>query len=129
MMRRLLPVSEWPRLIGTELETIWPILDRETARVIVVEDDYGNIIGAWAGFPLFHAEGVSIRRDHQGKGAVARLLLDGMRQTALEAGYRSVITASLDPVIDVMLERLGAVALPGQHYSVPLVETPTEKVG
>lgn len=119
MTSRILPVDEWPLLTGTELETIWPYLDPASARVVVVEDE-GQIIGCWAGFPLFHAEGVYVAPAHRGKVGVARHLLSRMRELAADVGARSIITGSIDPTVTDMLEKLGAVALPGTQYALPL---------
>lgn len=129
MTRRVLPPEDWPRLQGTELEGIWPHLDPATTTVIVVEDRGGAIIGAWAGFPLFHAEGVFIAEAHRGKAGVARLLLDGMRHVAKTAGYRSIVTASLDPTVGDMLTKLGATTIAGTHYALPLTVPALEKAG
>ena len=119
MTARILPGDEWPALSGTELETIWPYLDPATARVVVVEED-GAIIGCWAGFPLFHAEGVYIAPAHRGRASVARHLLLGMRSLAKDAGARSIITGAIDPLVAEMLLKLGAVALPGTQYALPI---------
>lgn len=119
MTTRILPPDEWPKLAGTELEAIWPVLDRERARVIVVEHD-GAIVGVWAGFPLWHAEGVYVAPAHRGRAAVARLLLSGMTALAQAEGYHSVVTASVQPAIDSLLERHGAVHLDGRHYALPV---------
>jgi GNAT superfamily N-acetyltransferase len=123
MTSRILPPDEWPTLVGTELETIWPVLDRERARVIVVEHD-GAIVGAWAGYPLWHAEGVYVAPAHRGKAGVARRLLEGMTALALAEGYRSVVTASIAPAIDRLLERHGAVHLDGRHWALPVGDKP-----
>lgn len=125
MTSRLLPVDEWPRLVGTELETVWPVLDRERAQVVVVEDDDGQIIGCWAGFPLWHAEGVTVAPAHRGKAGVARLLLAGMTGLAKANGYRSVVTAAIDPAVASLLEKHGAVHLDARHYALPVVTEET----
>lgn len=128
MISRLLPIDEWEKLKGTELESVFPHLDPHQARVVVIEEG-DKIVGCWSGFPLWHAEGVYIARDHRGKGAVARLLLDRMRQVSQEAGYRSIVTASIDPAVDRLLEKLGAVSLPGMHYALPVSALPERKAG
>jgi hypothetical protein len=121
MTSRLLPPEEWPRLDGTELESVWPVLDRERACVVVVEDAEGRIIGCWAGFPLWHAEGVWTAPEHRGKAGVARLLLVGMAGLAKAHGYRSVVTASIDRTVDDLLTKHGAVHLDGRHYALPVI--------
>lgn len=122
MTSRILPAADWSLLEGTEMESLVPHLDPHTSRVIVVQDDDGTILGCWGGFPLWHGEGIYIAPDHRGKAGVARLLLEGMRQIAENSGYRSIVTASLNPDVDRMLEKLGAVPVPGTHYVLPLTK-------
>jgi hypothetical protein len=62
MTRRILPAAEWSRLVGTELENVWPHLDPDRSVVIVVEDE-GQIIGCWSAFDVLHAEGIWIADD------------------------------------------------------------------
>lgn len=116
MTTRLLPPDEWPRLIGTELETVWPLLDRDRAQIVVVEDDAGAIVGCWALFPLIHAEGVWIAPEHRGKAVVARHLYRGMVQTARAMQARTVLTAAVDEDVTRLLAHLQAQQLPGQHF-------------
>lgn len=113
---RILPPEEWVRLAGTELEAVWPHLDTERARVIVVEDDAGTIVGCWALFPLVHAEGVWIAPAHRGKAAVARQLYRGMVQTARRMEAQTVLTAAVDDHVAELLAHLKAQQLPGQHF-------------
>lgn len=115
MTKRLLPPAEWDRLNGTELEAAWRYFDPHTTQVLVVEED-GQIVGCWAGVLVFHAEGVYVAPAHRGRIAVARHLLTGMRALAAEAGFRSIVTASVSPDVDQLLTTLGADLLPGRHY-------------
>lgn len=119
MTTRLLEPSEWPRLAGTELETVWPHLDPLQAHIVVVEAD-GAIVGCWAAFRQIHVEGVWIAEAHRGKAGVARRLLAGMRRTARAMGARSVATAALTDDVRGILDGLGATKLPGDHYAMPV---------
>lgn len=122
MTSRVLPLEEWSRLAGTELDAVWPHLNPETARVLVVEDA-GAIVGTWALFHVVHAEGVWIAETHRGKTAVARRLLKAMRQAATEMGAAVVATAALTPDVEGYLATLGAVTLPGTHYALSVGRT------
>jgi N-acetylglutamate synthase-like GNAT family acetyltransferase len=119
MQTRLLPPDEWGKLDGTELETVYPYLDRIRAHVIVVED-HGQIVGSWALFPLIHAEGIHIAPEHRGKTAVARRLLKAMRSTARAMGAQCINTAATDDDVKRMLITMGATRLPGAHYTLSL---------
>ncbi len=119
MTRRLLPPDEWPKLAGTELETVWPVLDREKARVMVVEDG-GQIVACWSMFPVFHVEGVWLHPDYRGHVGVVGKLLGFMRQLAHAAGVKSVMTGCLSSNVADYLDRIGAVPLEGRQYVIPI---------
>lgn len=115
MTTRLLPPEEWAKLDGTELEAVYPHLDREKARIVVIEDG-ALIVGCWALFPLVHCEGVWIHPDHRGRGVVARRLFCGMVDAARAMDARTVVTAAVDDHIAGLLEHLKATQLPGRHF-------------
>lgn len=115
--RRILPPSEYHRLVGTELATIAPILPPH-AQVLVVEDVDGTIIGSWAGFFLFHAEGISIAPSHQRQAAVARHLWLGMHAIARQVGAQAINTAAGSSEVAALLTRHGAAPVGGAHFSL-----------
>ena len=120
MTHRELPPEEWPRLVGTELEAVWPHLQPAWARVLVVEDE-GQIVGCWAALLMVHAEGVYIAPDHQKRGAVARHLWRGMRQMIQQSWQASrVLTASRSPEVSALLEAHGALKLDVESYVLPM---------
>lgn len=124
MIARELPPDEWPRLEGTPLGPVYRGLP-STAAVVVVEDTGGAIVGHWALLPLYHAEGVWVDPAHQAKGVVARRLWVGFRELAHARGITAVVTASTDPMITRLLDRLHAVPMPGQPYVLTLEDPPT----
>lgn len=119
MTSRLLPPMDWARLAGTELETVWPHLP-ESARVIVVEDDGGQIVGCWCLFTTVHVEGVWVHPDYRGKGSVARRLLVMMRQQARDLGAVAVMTGALTAQVRRLIATLGGTRVPGEQYVIPL---------
>lgn len=116
MITRLLPRDEWPRLVGTELETVWPHFP-DNANVVVVEDG-DRIVGCWAVYTLVHVEGLWTATDYRKNPRVGRRLLMGMRNTALAMGAKAVQTAAVTPDVAAMLEKSGAYELPGRHFSL-----------
>jgi hypothetical protein len=119
METRILPRAEWAAaLVGTELETIHPILP-DGAQVVVVEDA-GQVVACQAVYPQIHLEGLWVRPEYRGNPRVARRIFLGMVNAALAMGARSVQTAAVDPGVAGMIERLGAVELPGRHFSLSL---------
>lgn len=117
MRARLLLRSEWARLEGTELAAVVAAAgDGDDLRIVVVEDDAGALVGAWALFPVWHVEGLWVAAEHRGRGAVARRLLDGMRHLWRMVGARAVVTASCSEDVTQLLKHVGASALPGTHY-------------
>ena len=75
---RILPPDEWPRLVGTEAETVWPYLP-ETAHVLVIERGQ-EIVGCWVLAPLFHVECLWIAPTCRKTTSVARRLWSDMRR-------------------------------------------------
>lgn len=117
MITRILPRADYWRLVGTELETVYPHLPAD-ARVIVVEDD-GEIVGCWSLFPLVHVEGVWIDPKHRG-GSVARRLLSRMRAEARDMGARTVQTAAVTKEVEDLALRIGGFRLPGAQFTIKL---------
>lgn len=122
MTHRVLPVDEWPRLGHTYLAPLVPHLPVD-AQVVVVENDLGAIVGCWALFRMPHLEGCWIDPQDRRHGSVARQLLAGVGEAAAAWGATRAVTASLDREVTELLERLGAEALPGDHFVLPLGRT------
>lgn len=119
MTTRLLPIGDWPRLAGTELETVWPHLPA-TARIVVVEDEAGSIVACWALFSVVHVEGLWIAPQCRKRGAAARRLLAAMRTELASLGARAVMTAAISDDIKALIARFHGSAVPGDHFVVPL---------
>lgn len=111
---RILPPSEWPKLAGTELETVWPLLPRDTATVIVVERG-DVIVGCWSVFPCWHVECAWVAPSERKHVSVVRRLIHTMRTLLRERGIPHVATAALTPDVESILSKL-AEPLPGKHY-------------
>ena len=123
MTTRELPFEEWSKLAGTELESLRQVLDPSRARVMVVEDDAGTILGCWALFVAFHTEGFWVAPSHRKTGGVARRLLVTMREWLRLEGIQAVMTAANDVEMSAYLTRLGATPLPGEHFLWPMKES------
>lgn len=122
MTTRILPPADWPLLEGTELETVYPCLDPQTAKVIVVEDG-ALIVGCWALLPILHAECIWIHPDYRKRlKSPAVKLLRGMKETARASGAKAVITAALTDDVVGLIEHVGGVELPGRHFVMGVTE-------
>lgn len=119
MTTRLLDRAEYPRLLGTELETVWPHLP-PSARVIVVEDAQGAIVGCWALFTSVHVEGVWVSPEHRGRGRVALKLLTAMRAQARDMGAAAVMTGAVSDDVRGLIAHLHGTRVPGEQYVIPL---------
>ena len=117
---RVLDPCEWPRLAGTEAETVWPLLDPENARVVVVENHEGRIVGTWTVMRLVHVECVWIAPEYRGSFGVAKRLLRGMRAVASQWGAKAVMTAALTDQVRALITSLGGSKLPGEHFVMPV---------
>jgi GNAT superfamily N-acetyltransferase len=117
MTSRVLPVEEWPRLAGTELEAVWPTLDPGSAQIVVVEEA-GQIVGCWALLAVWHVEGVWIHPDYRSRPAgVARRLLVAMRYLARRCGALAVLTGAIDPKVrHILTDHLHARPVPGEQF-------------
>jgi len=120
---RDLPPAEWPRLAGTELGGLWPLLRPEQARILAVEDADGALVGCWALFPAWHLEGCWVAPQARRKGGVFRLLLRTMARWIADAGLAGVMTAAIDEPVAQYLTRLGARPMPGTHFLWPREES------
>jgi hypothetical protein len=118
MIARILPPEEWPRLVGTEAELVWPHLSPE-ARVVVVERD-AAIIGCHVLIPYWHVECLWIAPALRGRGTVAGRLWAAVQRVAWDLGIRVVLTAAVDDRVRTLLAHVGATPLPGEAYAVPV---------
>lgn len=123
---RVLPAAEWGRLAGTEVESIVPGLTPEHTAVLVVEQD-GEIVGTWVLLRMAHVECFWVAPAHRGKAGVAARLLRSMRGLLGEWGVRAPITGSVSPDVTSMIERLGGIRLPGEHFALPLEGLPCQQ--
>lgn len=108
MTSRILPVAEWPRLVGTEAEGLWPSLN-ETARVLVVEDG-DRIVGVTVLMTVQHADCVWIHPDYRTRVSVWRRL-----RAAIEQHADAVYVAACVPVMKKFMRKVGVV-VPGEHF-------------
>lgn len=129
MKTRILPPEEWYRLKGTEAETLWPTLNPDNARVLVVEEN-GQIVATWTAMRVVHMECIWIRPSHRGLVSIARRLFMGLREIASAWGANYVWTGSLSAEVTDFIGRFGGKELPGKHYVMPLeMRRPKESKG
>jgi len=119
MTSRVLEPHEWPLLAGTEAETLWPHLDPENARVLVVEHE-GRIVGTWTVLRMVHVECVWVDPAYRGVFGVVKRLLRGMREIATGWGARTVLTGAVTDQVRALITSLHGQRLPGDHYVIPL---------
>jgi len=123
MTRRELPRSEWARLAGTELApAIAADVFPADTRLVVVEDDAGAIVGAWAVIRYVHVEGLWIAPTHRGRGRVLRHLLAGMRDVARSWGAAAVWTAAQTADVARLIVGYGGRQFPTDidHFVMPI---------
>lgn len=119
MTTRLLPREEWPRLNGTEAETVWPWLN-EAAKVVVVEDEQGQIVGCHLLQPILHGECLWIHPAYRKRSSVGRRLWGAVQSVVREQfGVGWFATGCASQEVNDLLAHVGAVKLP-DHYMVPV---------
>ena len=115
MITRVLEPWEWSSLVGTDLESYWPHLNRERHAICVVEDA-GRIVGHVVIMQTVTAEFLWIAEDHRGKASVFRRLRDIMVREATCLGTPTVLMSAMSKQMNGILAGLGADRLPGDHY-------------
>jgi hypothetical protein len=124
MMARWLPVTEWPRLVGTELETVYPHLP-PTARVWAVERG-DAIVACGAFFDVRHHEGLWVRAEDRRSRDVWALVAEMLCSSL------PFVTGSVSPAVARLIARMGGEPLPGQFFQCSVLKVPhglQEKVG
>jgi len=119
LMARVLPPEEWPRLNGTEAELLWPHMNPEQTRVLVVEDE-GRIVATWTLLRVVHAECLWVAPGHRGIFGVAKRLLDLMKKEASAWNVAAVMTGSLTPHVTGLIQRFGGVPVPFESFILPV---------
>lgn len=114
MTSRILPPDEWPKLAGTELEAVWPVLNAD-ATVLVVEDE-GRIVGCWAILTYVHVEGLWIAPAYRKQASVGRRLWFGMLAAVRRLGADRVITGAMTQDVRDLITSAGGALLPGDQY-------------
>lgn len=107
---RILPVEEYGRLVGTQLETVVPILPPE-GKVLVVEEQE-RILACCAVYPLWHLEGLDVKPATRRSGLQ---LLELIRRVT--ASLPGVVAWAQNSRVEPLLEKLGAQWLVGKHYA------------
>ena len=117
---RTLPPHEWPRLRGTELETLWEKLRPHDTKVVVVERD-GAIVGAWAVTRMVHVEGLWIAPECRRRApGIARRLLAAMHVAARSFGATFVWTGAETDDVKTLIEKQGGCKVPWTSYVLPV---------
>jgi N-acetylglutamate synthase-like GNAT family acetyltransferase len=127
MNGRLLPVAEWSRLKGTEMENAWQVLSPEHTQIWVVEDE-GEIVATWATYPVLQAHGFWIREGYRGRFGVAKRLMLGMRQMAERWGVREVLTGSMSEHVSSLLKKWRGSRVPGEQWLLPVETIKSERM-
>lgn len=105
--------ASWARINPHGETGRWlPLLRPGLDRIVIVEDDAGEILGQCALIATLNAHGMEIVTAHRGKAAVLRALLDGLGAAAAAAGFASWITSVSRGPMRTMVQRLAARRLP-----------------
>lgn len=117
---RLLPHSEWEKLVGTEAEPLIGEMDPNEVFVLVVEKD-DKVIGSWLLVLKWHAECVWIHPDERHNPVVAGRLIQGMKKMALAVNTKNLLTSAVNPEIEHLItSHLKGVELPGKMFVFPV---------
>jgi hypothetical protein len=118
-MARWLPADEWPRLTGTEMETIWPHLPAG-AQVWVVEHG-DKIVACGSVFDLRHHEGLWVDPGVRHSREVWRLAAEKL------TAVMPFVTPAVTPAVARFIEHCGGEPLPmAQWYRVAATTIPDD---
>lgn len=126
MITRVLPPAEWSKLVGTELEFVWPVLNPDASVILVVESDTGDLLGCWAILQVWHAEGLWIAPEYRKKTSVGRRLLNAVFGAACQAHIPNLVTAALTDEVARLITKCGGKVLPGTHFVLPTGGVPCQ---
>lgn len=119
---RILPPEEWTtaKLAGTSLAEDVQKLDPAHCLVAVVEDADGRVIRCWCAITTVFMEGLWATPEHQGHAGSARLLFETMIKALQVNTVKEVLTRSLDPRVDALIEHVGGAEVPGRLWTIPI---------
>jgi hypothetical protein len=119
MKARVLPPEEWHRIQAIPpFDQGLALPDPDHWRILVVEDEAGEIVGTCSLFDTVHWDAWWIDGEHRGKAAVFRLLMDAGLRELREADIGSVHATihNLRPDLQAIVERFGFISAPGKLY-------------
>lgn len=117
LRERLLPPSEWPRLVGTLLDPAWRTFS-QSDKVIVVEDD-GQIVACTSLSQHWHLEGMWVHPSYRQRVSVGRRLIRTLRALFGALRIGEVVMMATNPRSAAMCRKMGeALELPGEHFAV-----------
>lgn len=129
MKARVLPPEEWARLAGTEAETMYPHMNPEHTRVLVVEDASGEIVATWSLVRVVHAEFLWCAPKHRGSFGVAARLLRLMGETAAAWNVSAVFTGAKSDHVEDLIRRFGGEELPFKSFVLPVKHASARAAG
>lgn len=122
---RELPVEEWSKLLTMPglYHDLGYLPAPEHNRIVVIEDEAGEILGYWGAFTVVHVEPVYIRPEHRLRISVVRRLWEGMDKLLKDLqvpGAVAVISDEDAPVNLPMATKIGFTKVPGSLYYLNL---------
>jgi len=116
---RILPPEEWPRLVGTDVESFMDGLGPSRSQVFVVEDGE-QIVATVVGVPSIVMECCWIDPEHRHSPAVGRRLALGMKALTNGLGLARMITLPGDDAVERMAIKLGGTKVTKPAVVVPV---------
>jgi hypothetical protein len=117
---RELPEAEWPRL-SQHLPELPP---SGLARIIVVEDDGGRIVGYWCIVTAVHLEPVWVAPEYRGNASMWRKMWSGIKSVLVESKVKMAVAIVLrDNPATHAIKRLGFQPVNGDLYFARTCDT------
>jgi hypothetical protein len=107
--------EEWDKLEDILVARNWMSLNRPTSRVLVAEDQHGELLGFFVMQMIAHTEPLWVRPSRRG-GAIAEELADRMLAFMTEVKARGWMLAADNPIVEKMAEARGMIRVDSPMY-------------
>lgn len=124
MKAKILEPEEWGRINAPDLPELLQFVEPQNIAVVVVEDDYGEIVASVAALRVTHFEGLWIDPSYRGNAGVFRSLIREAYSVPRSRDEKWVFggAGTGDEQMVTLCRRLGGRPLPVEFFAMPVGE-------
>ncbi len=116
MKARVLPPEEWAKLNGHYSESMLSLAPESDTRMVVCEDDAGNIVGSLGVMRMPQLEGFWLDEAHKGNAGIIRALLREAMPIAVEWANGYVLVGVTEENMRSIVRRMEGVEIPAEFF-------------